>query len=425
MRAYRSRYTGEQMDSLLGQVSGKQDALTFDAVPTSDSTNPVTSGGVYTALSGKADNEDIGAANGIAPLNGSAKVADTYLPKYAGSNASGGTANKASSIPFGQVDSTSTSTAFTATVPGITELVDGTCVLLRNGVVTSAAGFTIDINGLGAKPTFSNMTDATRDTTIFNVAYTMLLVYDSTRVVGDFTGAWCCYRGYDANTNTIGYQVRTNSSTLPAKFKTYRYRLLFTSFDNMYYVGANASTSTNATSARTPTNEKINPFGPIVYYGSSTAINADANFGATVLWSQYTLTIGYSFMSSGFALTSNKPVYLKCNPQTDGSAIIDGTTPIVQALPSSEDGKIYIFLGIAYSTTAMELYPTHPVYYYEKGCIRLWTNPMPKPHYTSGESVNRPLLHNVPVGFQYMDLTLGKPVFSAGTKWVDATSTTV
>lgn len=33
--------------------NGKQDALTFDSAPTESSTNPVTSGGVYTALSGK------------------------------------------------------------------------------------------------------------------------------------------------------------------------------------------------------------------------------------------------------------------------------------------------------------------------------------------------------------------------------------
>jgi len=45
-------------------------------------------------------------------------------------------------------------------------------------------------------------TEPTRDTTIFNINYTMLFVYDSTLVNG---GAWICYRGYDANTNTIGY----------------------------------------------------------------------------------------------------------------------------------------------------------------------------------------------------------------------------
>ena len=113
-------------------------------------------------------------------------------------------------IPYGQVDSTSTSTAYTATVPGITELRDGTCMLLKNAKVTSASGFTININGLGAKPAYSNMatgnpttpTDPTRETTIFNINYTMLFVYSEDIVSG---GGWICYRGYDANTNTIGY----------------------------------------------------------------------------------------------------------------------------------------------------------------------------------------------------------------------------
>ena len=56
----------------------------------------------------------------------------------------------AASIPFAKVDSTSTSTVFTATVPEITELKDGVCVYLMNGVVTSASGCTLEINNLGA-----------------------------------------------------------------------------------------------------------------------------------------------------------------------------------------------------------------------------------------------------------------------------------
>ena len=87
-------------------------------------------------------------------------------------------------IPYGIVDSTSTATAFTASIPGITEYTDGTTMLLKNGVITSAAGFTIDINGLGAKPVYSNMSAATAESTIFNINYTMLFVYDSTRIEG-------------------------------------------------------------------------------------------------------------------------------------------------------------------------------------------------------------------------------------------------
>lgn len=290
-----------------------------------------------------------------------------------------GTAGRTAAIPFGKVDSTSTATAFTATVEGITELKNGTCVYLMNGKVTSAAAstapkcFTLDINNLGAKPVYYTTAAASYATTQFGVNSTMLFVYNTTRVS---SGCWDLFYGFDSNTNTLGYQLRTNSSTLPAKFKTYRYRLLFTSADHAHFVAANASTSTDADAAKTPTTEKIDPFGPIVYYGYTTAINANANFGATYLWTQYTLNLGYSFNTAGAALTLTfpAPVYVKAAPQTDGSAIIDATTPYVQALPSTADGKIYIFLGLAYSATGLELRAEHPVYYYKDGAIRLWSN---------------------------------------------------
>lgn len=283
------------------------------------------------------------------------------------------TAYRTASIPYGVVDNTSTSTAFTATVPGITALRDGVCVWLKNGVVTSAAGFTININGLGAKPVYSNMAAASAESTMFNVNYTFMFVYDSTRVAG---GCWILNRGYNSNDNTIGYQIRTNSQSLPASDAFVRYRLLFTSADGTKYVPATTSTSTNATASRTVNQTKINPFGRILYYSSTTAIAQGSRPGATVLWEQYTLVLGYSFNRTGAALTltSWKPVYIKCAPQTDGSAIIDSTTPYVQDLPTTEDGKIYIFLGIAYDATHVELQLDHPVYYYKDGQIRLWTN---------------------------------------------------
>jgi hypothetical protein len=73
---------------------------------------------------------------------------------------------------------------------------------LTNGVITSASGFTLNINGLGAKPVYGSLAAATRSTTVFGAAYTMLFVYNSTRVDG---GCWDCVYGYDSNTNTIGY----------------------------------------------------------------------------------------------------------------------------------------------------------------------------------------------------------------------------
>ena len=272
---------------------------------------------------------------------------------------------KAPIIPYGTVDSTSTSTAYTATVDGITELTDGTIMMLHNGVVTSASGFTIDINNLGAKKVYNNMTNATQETTIFNINYTMIFLYST--ILDDGNGGWWCYRGYDSNTNTIGYQLRTNSGNLVASDTGARYRLWFTSADGQKWVPANTSTSTNATDTRSFNTRAIDPFGPIVYNSTNGSVDSGTRPPVETLWQQYTLTIGYSYVKS---LTAWKPVFLKCTPGTDGSAEMKD---IVQALPSSDDGYIYIFLGIAYSATAMELRAEHPVYYHDGSRLRLWT----------------------------------------------------
>lgn len=290
---------------------------------------------------------------------------------------------RAGAIPYGEVDATSTATAFTATVPGIKELVDGTTVLLRNGQITSASGFTLNVNGLGAKPCYNNMatgndradppTVATRDTTIFNVAYTMLFVYSTIVTDG---GGWICYRGYNSDNNTIGYQLRTNNGALTVTDTARYYKLYFTSANNTQWVPASVNSTNNSTAARAVNQRPINPFGRIVYTSASTNYTAGSILAATTAWSQYALVLGYSFNRTGAALTltSKKPVYVKCAPQSDGSAIMDANTPCVQDLPTTDDGKIYIYLGIAYDATHIELCEEHPVYYHKDGAIRLWSN---------------------------------------------------
>lgn len=285
---------------------------------------------------------------------------------------------QASAIFYGEVDSTSTSTAYTATIPNLTTLIDGTTIMLRNGVVTSASGFTININGLGAKPVYNNMTtgndvtptEPTRDTTIFNINYTMLLIYVESDIVDG--GCWICYRGYNSDNNTIGYQLRTNSTAMPTITRTRYYRLLFTSADHTKWVPANTTYDNSATSKKTVNPNAIDPFGRIVYMSGTTNVNAGSNVGATVCWSRYTLALGYSFNTTGKALTLTypAPVYVQCTPAADGSATMEG---YVQSLPNTNDGKIYIFLGMAYSATNIELYDIHPVYYHNGTGICIWT----------------------------------------------------
>ncbi len=93
-------------------------------------------------------------------------------------------------------------------------------------------------------------------------------------------------------------------------------------------------------------------------------------------YAKYPLTLKYP-----------KPVYLKCTPQTSGNGAL--INDIVQALPTTEDGKIYIYLGNAYSATNMELKQDHPVYYFKDGQIRLWSGEtVPTLYTTTGQNTD-------------------------------------
>lgn len=156
------------------------------------------------------------------------------------------------------------------------------------------------------------------------------------------------------------------------KERMYRYRLFFENLSGEY-IPANTSTSTNSTTARTPSTEPINPFGRISYYAYTSALAVGGTPSASYQYQQYSaITLGYSF--TGITLTANTPMYLVLNPRSDGLATIDQTTPVTHTLPSTEDGKLYVFLGIAIDGTTFTLTLQHPIYYYKDSRVRLYTD---------------------------------------------------
>ena len=334
----------------------------IDIVPTSGSENPVESGGVYDALQEKVD-VDQGVENAgkslVVGSDGMVSPDTAPLSKLT------------ASIPFGKVDSTSTSTVFTATVDGITELRDGICCYLMNGVVTSATNWTLNINGLGPKPVYSTMAAASRTTTLFNVAYTMLFVYNEDRVSG---GCWDIFYGYNSNDNTIGYDIRRyyTCTTVP-KTILYRYKLLFTCMDGKL-LPVNTANNVTATTKEL-TQEEFDIFGEVFYYGTTTTVQPNAAIGNNVLFTNSTITLidlRQSF-NTGSTLVAGNDVYIVCVSQSNGSVKL-ASNPVAFALPSTEDGLLYKRIGKCYDTHRIILEQHKPIYYYKNGAIREWTN---------------------------------------------------
>ena len=274
------------------------------------------------------------------------------------------------SIPFGQLDSTSTSTVMTAQIPGITELADGACAYIKNGVVTSASGFTLNINNLGAKPVYQTLAAATRTTTAFNANYTMLFVYNSSRVEG---GCWDMFYGFNSDTNTIAYNIRRNTAAQTMKSVLYRYQIVFTSPDGTKLIPANG-VSNNTGTSKTLTTEVFDPFAPIFYYSTTSTVAADAAAPNGYLYNQYQGIDFRRAFNAGSTLVAGKPLYLRCKPLTDGTVRLYGNDCLVQSLPSTADGMVYIYIGTASSTTSGSLDLCKPIYEYADGSIRLWTH---------------------------------------------------
>ena len=361
----------------LGNVDNTSDAEKKEAFTgeiAEDNTGFVTGGEVYAAAQELAEADAAklplsgGTMTGAIDMDGSAI---TNLPD--GSNPQdAATVHNITSypaiIPTVEVDSSSTSTAFTATVPNVTALVGGVSFFLTNGVVTSAANCTLNINGLGAKPIYQTMAAATRVSTTFNVAYTMLFVYNEDRVSG---GCWDMYYGYNANDNTIGYNIRNQQGIGKVKSVLYRYEVIFTAVDGSL-IPANGVSNKPTTLTKTLTTEAFDPYAPIYYYSTTTTVSAGSVPGASYCWKQYgSADLRYAF-NKGETLTSGNFVYLQCVPQSDGTFKLSGDNALVDTLPNTEDGYVYLRLGRAYSAYQCDLHLTHPLVHYKDGSIRPW-----------------------------------------------------
>ena len=120
----------------------------------------------------------------------------------------------------------------------------------------------------------------------------------------------------------------------------------------------------------------FDPFGQIFYYGSNTTIPVGTSVNAAYLYQQYGFDFRYAF-NAGNTLTPYKAVYVKCEPLVDGSNNRTGrvrlaSQPIVQDLPTTADGFVYIYLGQATSERSIFILLNHPVYEYRNGGIKLW-----------------------------------------------------
>lgn len=260
-----------------------------------------------------------------------------------------------------------------ATDSNITELYDGLTVAIRLDVAGHGTyGTLFQVNSLDAKPVVANTN--TMVGTRYPVGSTVIAIYNSTQTASayvnnvstTFTGCWQI-ADYDS---TNVWQMRRQNAVYKTKTALYRFQLLLP-ISETELIPVN-SVDNNTGTNKTLTTESFDPFGQIHYYNNTNTVNANNNIPSGRLYEHGNMEMRYSF-NTGYTLTSYKAVYLKCSPQSDGRVKLATGNPVVQELPTTADGYVYILLGQSFNSYQIDLQAIHPVYQFVDGSIRLWT----------------------------------------------------
>lgn len=343
-----------------------------------------------------------------------------------------------------------TQTASTGAWTGVTkdsELFDGKIIeyfLPFAGSGNATLNLTLaDGTTTGAKNCYYNSTS--RLTTHYGQYSQFTLIYHKALNIGgtNYEGWWVADKGYYSQNIYDQYTVYSPIST---KANLYRYKLCVTVDESQILPLNSVNATSSSWAAKTMTTDSFDPFGAIYYYGTTSTVSAGGKVGNYSLYIMHNLIdVTYS-LSSNPSLVANKALYLVCVPQGNGLVKLDSSI-VTQTLPTSEDGKVYIYLGQMYDTYRLSFMPNHPVYEYKDGSIRLYSgadlvtqseltnaiNALPEPMLFKGTVGSGGTITSLPAaaaaneGWTYKVITamsspvsakVGDTVISNGSAWV-------
>ena len=275
--------------------------------------------------------------------------------------------------------------------------IDGEIITIKIPIVGHDYGvFLSTNNGTTYYPIVCNGTG--RLTTHYPVNTYLTLIFESTgsaanmyAVTGQTSstrvtingGAWRVINYYDSNSNDTGYYHRRIYPNLKAGTGGIDKYVIIMQLPDGRWSGIVPSSQTTSGSTVTPkatgktasTNSFLLGHVLVMYANATYAENA--NVGTYNIWSAHTGLIDarYSFnlenaTNKGFV--GYKPVYI-VGTVTDGLFTLDPTKWWTQTLPSSEDNKVYIYIGDAYDWYRLTFTEDKPIYWYKNGAVCLYS----------------------------------------------------
>ena len=268
---------------------------------------------------------------------------------------------------------TAATSVWTGNLPEVSALYDGLIINYCLPVASTTTAVTLNLTlkggtATGAVNVFYSGT--TRMTNHYGAAAIVPLVYRTINISGTNYTGWWCLTDRDANTTDI-VNLYEGAGNFVAQSALYRYQLIFQVNGNVF-TPLNNNNNVTATTKTMLTNVEFMVNGKIYYYGSSTDVAANGAIGNACYYHRQSVDMRYTFNISNTAFIAHSYVYLKVTKQNNGKAKIASADPLVQSLPSSNDGYLYILLGRASSGYQMTLYTEHPIYYHDGTSIKEW-----------------------------------------------------
>jgi hypothetical protein len=184
---------------------------------------------------------------------------------------------------------------------------------------------------------------------------------------------WVANANYDSNSDLTGYNVRNYYNSFKAGAnKIFPYTIIMQNIDGRWEsIVTSSSTGTSKTR-----NTHGFVLGQIAVMNANATYNENAVVGNSNVFNSSTYSLvdhRYSFNTANNSTSgtiAQKPIYLVgAMNSSDGLFYLDATW-WTQTLPSTEDGKLYIYLGDAYDYYRMTFAIHNPIYHYANGKIR-------------------------------------------------------
>lgn len=285
--------------------------------------------------------------------------------------------NKVNGIPlstanayyYGESTSAADAVQKEVSIPAITALNAGQVIIVKPTITSTVASSTLKLNSFDAYPMLyagATITTST-DSKVWSANTPSIFVFD---------GSYWRFAGHGADDNTtytLNYVIYAGTANAGVgDYAVTRYALLMQKLDGTWETLK--ETSTNYSTGTTKT-VNTNGFIPskITYYNTTTVKKNGEAIGVSSLYlKSASVDARYSFNCGATPnWSAGDRIYLVGTIGTDGLFYLDSTTWWANALPTTQDGKVYMYIGTYVSDAyKITLDLDHPMYYHDGTSVK-------------------------------------------------------